>query len=185
MTLLRRTAMLCVGLLLTLPTYAQKRDPLNAQEVDQLRETAQEPDKRIKLFVKFARARMLAVEQVRSDPKLAKDRGSRLHDLLEDFLNLNDELDDNLDDYSGRKADLRKPLKEVIQAESDFQLKLRGIKESLSDPKLAAEAKEYEFVLENALEAVTQSLENDRKLLDDQTEQFAKQKEEEKHKGKK
>lgn len=183
MTLLRRTALLCVGLLLILPAYAQKRDPLNAQEVDQLRETAQEPEKRIKLFVKFARARMLAIEQVRSDPKLEKDRGSRLHDLLEDFLSLNDELDDNLDDYSSRKADLRKALKDVIQAESDFQLKLRGMKESLADPKLATEAKEYEFVLENSLEAVTQSLENDRKLLDDQNEEFAKHKDKDK-KGK-
>jgi hypothetical protein len=174
--------MLLAVVILCIPVMAAggKRDPLNNEEIDQLRETAMEPEKRIRLYVKFERARLLAIDQTRSDPKLAQGRGERLHDLIEDVMTLNDELDDNLDEYAGRKADLRKVLKEVIQAETEFQLKLRGLKEASSDPKLAAEAKDYEFVLENATEAVAQSLENDRKMLDEQNEQFAKKKEEKK-----
>src|SRR5262249_27022968 len=71
-----------------------RRDPLTETEVDQLRETAQEGDKRIKLMVKFAKSRMLAIDQLRSDPKLAENRGQHIHDLLEDFMNLVDEIDD-------------------------------------------------------------------------------------------
>ncbi|HUR37616.1 MAG TPA: hypothetical protein VM009_07345, partial [Terriglobales bacterium] len=79
--MLRRTMRVAVELvLLAATTVAQastveaqgrgRRDPLTETEVDQLREVTQEPIKRIKLIVKFARARMLAMEQLRSDPKL-------------------------------------------------------------------------------------------------------------------
>ena len=154
-----------------------KRDPLTEPEVDQLRETAQEPDKRLKLMVKFARARMLAIDQLRSDPKLAQGRGEKIHELLEDFMNLVDEIDDNVDNYSGKQSDIRKSLKELVEADTDFQLKLRTLKDAAkSDPKVADEVKDYEFVLDNTLEAVNQSVDNARKTLDEQNEEFAKKK---------
>ena len=153
----------------------QKRDPLTEPEVDQLRETAQEPDKRLKLMVKFARARMLAIDQLRSDPKLAQGRGEKIHDLLEDFMNLMDEIDDNVDNYSGKQSDIRKSLKDVVEADTEFQLKLRTLKDAAkNDPKAADEAKDYDFVLDNTLEAVNQSVDNARKTLDEQNEEFAK-----------
>ena len=154
-----------------------KRDPLTESEVDQLRETAQEPDKRLKLMVKFARARMLAIDQLRSDPKLAQGRGEKIHDLLEDFMNLMDEIDDNVDNYSSKQSDIRKSLKELVEADTDFQLKLRTLKDAAkSDSKVVDEVKEYEFVLDNTLEAVNQSVDNARKTLDEQNEEFAKKK---------
>ena len=63
---------------------AQKRDPLNEKEIDEMRESADWPDKRIELMVKFARARMAAIDQLRADGKSAKDRPMQIHDLLED-----------------------------------------------------------------------------------------------------
>jgi regulator of replication initiation timing len=154
-----------------------KRDPLTELEVDQLRETAQEPDKRLRLMVKFARARMLAIDQLRSDPKLAQGRGEKVHDLLEDFMNLVDEIDDNVDNYSSKQSDIRKSLKELVEADTDFQLKLRTLKDAAkNDPKIADETKDYEFVLDNTLEAVNQSVDNARKTLDEQNEEFAKKK---------
>src|SRR5205085_6392933 len=95
-----------VVLFCSLARAQHKRDPLTEPEVDQLRETAQEPDKRLKLMVKFARARMLAIDQLRSDPKLAQGRGEKIHELLEDFMNLVDEIDDNVDNYSGKQSDI-------------------------------------------------------------------------------
>src|SRR6185312_11491738 len=74
-----------------------RRDPLTDPETDQLREVAQEPAKRLKLYITFARARLTAIEQLRADPKLASDRGRQIHDLLEDFTNIVDEIDDNID----------------------------------------------------------------------------------------
>ena len=155
-----RTA-ISLGLLLALPLCAQRRrDPLNQLEVDQLRDAMLEPDTRLKLYVKFARDRMTALEQMRTNPKTT-DRPHQTHDRLEDFLAVYDELNDNIDMYVGRKDDIRKPLKLVIEADTEFQAKLRALKDSaIAD---AAEAKQYEFVLTNAIDTVDAGADEHRK----------------------
>jgi DNA repair exonuclease SbcCD ATPase subunit len=171
-----RLAALVVALLmaLPLPAHAEKRDPLNDKEVDQLRETAQEPEKRLKLMVEFTRARMTSIDQLRADPKQAKDRGQKIHDLLEDIATLVDEIDDNVSDYDQRQADLRKPLQQVVQLDSELQRKLRDLQQSASDPKNSAE--DYKFVLQDAVESINQSADSNRKLLDEHNVKFAKKK---------
>ena len=176
-----KRALLVLAILTALvaASYAGKlrRDPLNDLETDELREVAQEPIKRLKLYIKYAGARMTAIDQMRSDPKLAADRGRQIHDLLEDFTNIVDELDDNVDMYHGRGADLRKPLKEVIEADSDWQLRLRTLKEApASDPNAAKEAKDYYFVLESSIDSVNESADNARKVLAEQNVTFAEKK---------
>jgi hypothetical protein len=151
---------------------ARRRDPLTQQEIDQIRDTSWEPKLRLPLYVQFARARLVKLEQVRSDPK-AKDRPIQTHDLLDDFQLLYDELNDNIDTYVDRRDDIRKPLKIVIDADTEFQAKLRALKDAADVP--AAESEQYEFVLTNAIETVDRSWEDHRKLLADQ-EVAAKQK---------
>src|ERR1019366_10284696 len=85
------------------PLFAQRRrDPLNPLEIDQLRDAMLDPDQRLKLYVKFSRDRMTKLEQMRSDPKTT-DRARQTHDMLEDFVAVYDELNDNIDMYVGRK----------------------------------------------------------------------------------
>ena len=170
-------AFLAVVVVISAPLWSQihDRDPLTDAEVDQLRETAIEPEKRLKLMVEFTKARMTSLEQVRTDPK-AKDRGKRMHDLLEDISTLVDEIDDNVDDYNERSADLRKPLKQVVEMDSDFQAKLRELKNAENDPKNIDEASDYKFSLNDAIESVDQSATTNRKLLDEQNVKFAKKK---------
>jgi hypothetical protein len=93
------------------PTLAAqgRRDPLNPLEIDQLRDAMLDPEQRLKLYVQFSRDRMTKLEQMRSDPKTT-ERGRQTHDMLEDFLAVYDELNDNIDMYVGRKDDIRKPL---------------------------------------------------------------------------
>lgn len=167
-----------VGLLFATSSFPQvhQRDPLTSKEVDQLRETAQEPEKRLKLMVEFTRARMMTLEQVRTDPKVAKDRGERMHDLLQDIASMVDELDDNVDDYNQRNADLRKPLKGIVEMDSDFQAKLRELNTAAQDPKNVGEAADYKFALQDATESVNQSADTSRKLLEEQNVKFAKKK---------
>lgn len=163
-------AILSLIFLLALAASAQRRrDPLSSNESDQLRETKQDPDKRLKLYVQFAKARMEMIERLRSDPRFAANRGPQIHDLLEDLGNIVEEMDDNIDTYIEDKWDFRKPMKEVIQADTDLQLKLRQIKESAdSDPSVAAEIKEnYEFALQDTTEAVSSSLDSARKTMDE------------------
>src|SRR3979490_2185619 len=78
----------------------RRRDPLNPLEIDQLRDAMLDPDERLKLYVKFSRDRMTKLEQMRSDPKTT-DRARQTHDMLEDFLGVYDELNDNIDMYVG------------------------------------------------------------------------------------
>lgn len=144
------------------------RDPLTQQEIDQIRDSSWEPRLRLPLYVDFARARLVKLEQMRSDPK-TKDRARQTHDLLDDFQLLYDELNDNIDTYVDRHDDIRKPLKLVIDADTEFQAKLRGLKDAADVPK--QEAQQYEFVLTNAIETVDSAMEDHRKLLADQEEQ--------------
>lgn len=170
---LRSFVYLGLTLLISIPLWSQARehDPLNEKEVDQLREAAMEPEKRMKLMVDFTRARMTSLEQLRTDPKAGKDRGQRMHDLLEDIADLVDEIDDNVEDYNERNADLRKPLKEIIEMESDFQTKLRSLTTAAQDPK--NDASDYTFALQDATDSVNKSAETSRKLLDEQNVKFA------------
>ena len=159
------------------PAWSQRHDPLNPDEIDQLRETAVEPEKRMKLFVAFARARLVALEQMRSDPKTT-DRAQQTHRLLEEFLNIYDELNDNLDNFEDRKADLRKAMKAVIEGDTEFQAKLRALKD---DPRASKqEAAQYQFILSNAIESVDNSVEDHRKTAAEQ-EQYWRTHKKEKH----
>ncbi|HLZ00391.1 MAG TPA: hypothetical protein VKT33_15130 [Candidatus Angelobacter sp.] len=152
-------------LLLTVAAEAKRRDPLTEAETDQLREVAMEPYKRLKLLIKFADARLLSIEQLRADPKEAEVRGQKIHDLLEDFTAILDEVNDNLDQYAGRpltaddKKEFRKGIKEVISACDQYDLKLKTLRsEALSDPQTKKELPDFQFVLQDAQDAIKSSL---------------------------
>jgi predicted nucleic acid-binding Zn-ribbon protein len=168
------TSLLLPGLIAT-GWSQRRRDPLTRLEVDQLRDTAWEPEQRLKLYIKFARARLAALEQVRSDPKVT-DRAQATHDKLQDFLDVYDELNDNIDTYEGRKSDLRKALKAVIEGDAEFQSKLRAFKDSVTAAK--EDTKDYEFLLSNAVEAVDNGAQDHRQLLAEQEEAFKHKKKE-------
>jgi len=148
------------------------RDPLTGAEIDQVRDSSWEPKLRLPLYIQFARTRLDKLDQVRSDPKV-KDRAQQTHDLLDDFQLLYDELNDNIDTYIDRKDDIRKPLKTIIEADTEFQSKLRALKDAAN--VTPGEAAQYEFVLTNAIETVDSSADDHRKLLADQ-EELAKHK---------
>ena len=160
-------------LLASLAAPAQRRhDPLDKDEINQLRDAMLEPDDRLKLYVSFARDRMTKLEQMRADPKTT-DRPQKTHDLLQDFLSIYDELNDNVDMYVGRKDDIRKPLKLVIEADTEFQAKLRALKDAAHTD--AAESKQYEFLLTNAIETVDSSADDHRSTVPE-VEEYVKRK---------
>jgi hypothetical protein len=170
-----QSAITACALLLWLLTPApaqRQRDSLTNPEIDQLRDTALEPDLRLKLYVKFARARLVSLEQARSDPKTT-DRGQETHDGLQEFLDIYDEMNENIDNYVGRKSDLRKALKPVIEADTEFQAKLRALQDAANNAR--EEAKHYEFLLSTAIETLDSSAQDHRQLLTEQ-EDAAKQK---------
>ena len=171
---MRLKAMLAVvfAIALSLPVLAQQRDALTDVESDQLREVAQEPLKRFKLLIKFATERLDTVDRLKDEPKTA-DRGKRLHDALDDFRQIIDEMDDNIDDYTDKQADLRKPLTEIISAETSFEARMKAIKEWSEDPKHTIDFKAYSFALQDAMESVSLSLGDAKKTLEEQNVAFA------------
>src|SRR5580704_17950220 len=154
-------------LMLTTVWAQRRRDPLNPLEQDQLRDAAQEPSERLKLYIQFDRTRLTSLEQTRADPKVT-DRAQQTRDLLQDFLDVYDELNDNLDTFVERKADLRKPLKTLIEADNEFQARLRALKSSADSNK--DEARQYDFLLTSVLETIDTSVQDHRQLLSEQEE---------------
>jgi uncharacterized coiled-coil DUF342 family protein len=138
-----------------------------------LRDAAQQPEDRLKLYVEFARQRLADLDKARSDSK-ATDRSQQVHDRLQDFLDLYDELNDNVDTYADRRSDLRKALKPVIEADTEFAARLRALKDSASAGK--EDTREYEFLLSSALDTLDSSLKDHRQLLAEQQETFSHKK---------
>ena len=157
-------AILGVG---ALPVFAQHHARLTPAEVDQLRDAALEPNERLKFYLKFLRERLATLEQVRTNPKIT-DRPAQIHDHLQDFLELYDELDENIDTYVDRKDDIRKPLKAIIEADPEFLQKITTYQNELQADK--ADMRSYAFVLSNLLDTLKSSADDHRQLMQEQEE---------------
>lgn len=169
-------------LLVSMTAFAQRqrRDPLTDLEIDKVRDSALDPDVRLKLYVEFARARLDKLEKARADAK-GTDRDNQIKDSLQDFIDIYDELDDNVDTFADRDDDIRKPLKPVIEADTEFGAKLRAFKASLANSR--EDATKFDFLAGSALQAVDDAAKDHRDLLAEQEEKF-KNKKEKAHKEK-
>src|SRR6478735_9316220 len=150
-----------------------RRDPLSELEIDQLRDAAQEPEARLKLYIAFARARLEKLQQIRSDPKIT-DKDQQIRAALQDFTEIYDELDENVDTFADRGDDLRKAIKPVIEADTEFGSRLRAFKLSLESSR--DEAEKYDFLLGTAMEAVDSAAKDHRDLLAEQDAKFKNKK---------
>ena len=113
-------AVLAAGLLtaLVFPSHlpAQTRTgALSDKEVEEVRDARYVPADAILLFVKFLDARVERIQELYAKPR-RPGREEDTHDLIEQFTSIADELDDNLEDYGPRHADLRRALPKLLAA---------------------------------------------------------------------
>lgn len=144
---MRTLSAILFSLLIAAPLAAQKEkpEPLTAAQQDEIGEQGDNPVARIELYVKFIDDRSDAIKGLTTRAHTAA-RIERLNGELENFAALIDELDDNLNVYSGRKADIRKSLKglnagiaswqavlHALPSEPGFELSLKEALDSIGD----------------------------------------------------
>ncbi len=162
-----------LSLSMATPLFAQfNRDPLNDKEVNELRETAQEPHARMKLLINFTQRRMDKINVLRADPKMATANAPEIGQLLSDVANLLDEVDDNLSMYDRQGEDMRKSLRAVIEMDTDIRAKLKALKENST----SAQMEQYKFAIEDADESASASVDNAHALLADEMAKKGKEK---------
>jgi len=139
-------ACICTSLL-----WAQDRDFLSPNEVEQIRQ-AQEPSERLLLYIHFAKQRMDLVQQY-----LAKDKPGRsifIHNSLEDYNKMIEAIDAVADDALKHNRPIDKGIVAVLNAEKEFLDQLNKIHDS--EPR---DMERYKFVLEQAIDTTHDSRE--------------------------
>jgi hypothetical protein len=156
-----------------LPLGAQtKHVPLSEDDTEKIRESTDNPPERVKLYVKFIDERITSIKSLLAQKRpVPPDLSEQLHNLMDEFTRLVDELQDNLDAYADHHDDVRKVLKEVLEADTRWQ-------EALTQPPPNPS---YEFVRKTALEAAASTKEAAQKMLDEQTLYFKDKKDKKKN----
>jgi len=107
---------------------AQAQDtegPLSQAEVESLRDAAFVPVDRVRAFEKILDSRekdITDLEKRGRRPGWVED----MHDALDQFGAIADELNDNLDEYDSKHRDIRKELPKLVQKIERWQTVLRG-----------------------------------------------------------
>jgi chromosome segregation ATPase len=142
-----------------------QKDPLNEDEIDQIREFGDRPNERVKLYAKYIEQRVTAIKELSTDKK-AQNRSAELRAKIEEFTRLVDELQDNLDTYDGQHADIRKALKDLVPESEKWEPALH----------LPPSDTNYEFARKTAIEAAQSISDQAKTLQKDQEKYFAEHK---------
>jgi peptidoglycan hydrolase CwlO-like protein len=151
-----------------------KKDPLTDQQIEDVREAGDQPVQRIKLFVGYVEERSNGIHTLNKEAG-AQNKTARLHNLLDEFTRLSDDLEDNMDNFNDEHADLRKELKEVVDKSTQWGT-------VLNEPP---PSNQYDFVRKTALEANQSVHDAAVQMLADEEKYFAEKKKEAKEAEKK
>ena len=159
---MRASLVITLLLFVCLPCCAQRRqEPLSDQEVEQLRDNAVLPDKRIAVFQKIIDARVDRIQEL-AGKKYEAGRVEDLHDWMQQVADIAGELEENLETYEQDHRDLRKVLPKLIAATERW-------KSVLNQPE---KNETYEIVRQFAVDSVADVQKEATELLPNQKEYF-------------
>ncbi len=159
----RLAVLLCLLTVVPLASgQARDSSTLSEAEVEQLRDSAYVPADRVFVFVKLLDARIHSIQDLLAKPR-RPGREEDLHDLLEQFTAISDELNDNLDDYDNRHRDIRKPLPKLLDASERWASSLRAMPDNGV----------YDLSRKLALQSIRDTRESTTKLIETQRAYFA------------
>lgn len=127
--------LLAVGLLSPAATFAARAqrtgdDALSQRDVDRLRDAAFTPVDRLRVFVDILNERQRRIDDLLARRRTHTDFPGEMHDQLDQFGKIVDELNDNLDDYTRRHRDVRKALPKLVEATDRWSTTLRNTGEN-------------------------------------------------------
>jgi hypothetical protein len=160
-------ASLCLWLAAPLHAQKEKREPLTDAQQEQIAEAGIDPAARVDLYVKFINEQAETIKAL--IPRVHSGaRSARLDGDLQNFAALMDELGDNLDVYSDRKADIRRSLKGLNEGVQHWQEELNSLP---SEPG-------FELSRQNAIESINDLSAQAKQITTDQTAYFKEHKDE-------
>lgn len=145
----------------------RERSTLNPKQIEEIREAGIYPVERIKLYTKYVNEHVDAIKALAGRASSAA-RTQKMDGELQDLTALMDELGSNLDQYSERKADLRKSLKPLNEASQRWLAFLRGLPSERG----------FELSRKEAIESGQDLAEQAAHLLEEQTAYFKLHKDE-------
>jgi hypothetical protein len=166
---LRATIAVAASLVLfvALSGRAQKGDFLSDEEEDALRD-AQDPGLRIEVYLKLQQARLERIEEARNNP-------TEIHTLLSQYISLNEEMKDWIQNAYDHHGDMRKGLRALLDEgpQQLEELKRIGLWPETADST-------YERDLHDAADSMTDALDGSTKAFADQQKMFGQLKREQK-----
>ena len=153
--------LLCLLFAAPLNAQKQKREPLTEAQVEKIAEAGVDPNERVTLYTQYLNEHADAIKALTNRAK-SDARSSRLNDALQDLTTLMDELGDNLDVFSDRKADIRKSLQALSEAAPRWQGILRA---------LAGEPG-FDLARKEAIESNEELSDQAKRLLQEQADYF-------------
>ena len=157
----------CLVLLHAAQARAQNGDFLSDEEEDLLRD-AQDPGLRIAVYLKLEQGRLDEIPDARSSP-------DKVHVLLSQYLSLNDEMMDWIQNAYDHHGDMRKGLRALLDVGPQ---QLDQLKQIRMWPETAGSV--YELDLRDAIDSMTDALNGGTKAFADQQKMFGKLKRERK-----
>ncbi|MGB8097115.1 MAG: hypothetical protein WCF17_08165 [Terracidiphilus sp.] len=144
-----------------LPAQKEQRQTLTESQIEAIREAGIYPNDRINLYTKYVDEYAQTIKAL-SFRASTTARANKLDNELQDMTSLMDELDENLEQYTDRKADVRAALKKLNETAPQW---VRIVNALAGEPTFDESRKE-------AIESCEDLADDAKRLLTEQTDYF-------------